>query len=240
MSDRSPSRRFYGEARAGAEAGGFAVLLDTRPVRTPGKALLRVPTMALAEALAAEWGAQGETILPQTMPLTRLANVVLDHTPKAREALIAHVVKFAETDLLSHRAESPQTLVRRQAALWDPLLDWAGQALAVKLMAAAGVVALNQPQAALDAVRALLSGLDDFALTGAAHAAGLSGSAVIALALQCGRLTGQDAFEAACLDELFQLETWGEDREARARLDRACEEYKALAAWFGALEPIPI
>jgi chaperone required for assembly of F1-ATPase len=228
-------KRFYSAAEARPTDTGFAVSLDGREVRTPGKAPLQLPTRALAEALAAEWARQGETILPETMPLTRLANVAIDRAPHTRAELAAHVAKYGETDLLCHRADRPESLVQRQNAAWDPLLDWAHEALGVSLVSAEGVLALNQPAESLARLKAEAEAMDDFVLTGLAHAAGLAGSAVIAFALARGRLDGPAAFTAAHLDDLFQLETWGEDEEARARLTGLEAEFAALEIWFRAL-----
>lgn len=233
----APLRRFYKEAEAAPlEGGGFAVLLDGRTLRTPGKNALAAPTRALAEAIAAEWAAQGETIEPMTMPLTRLVNVALDLAPGAAGPLADEVAKYAATDLVCHRADAPASLAERQAAAWDPLLAWAEAALDLRLFRTIGVIAASQPEDAAGRLRALAAGLDPFRLTGLAHGTGLAGSAVIAFALARGRLGGREAFEAAFLDDLFQLERWGEDAEARARLDRLAEDFAALERWFRLLD----
>jgi chaperone required for assembly of F1-ATPase len=204
-------------------------------LRTPAKAWFVTPTRALAEASAAEWNAQGDSIAPETMPLTRLINVALDRTPHARAEMAAQVARFGETDLLCHRAEKPGSLFDRQAQLWDPLLAWADTHLEASLIAAPGIFAHGQPKGALAALAARAAALDDFRLTGLAHAAGLAGSAIIAFALAEGRVDAANAFEAAALDYVFQLETWGEDKEARERLDNQLAEYLALERFFRAL-----
>lgn len=238
MSDTAPPlRRFYKQAEAApAEGGGFAVLLDGRALRTPAKRAFVVPTAALAEAIAGEWAAQGETIDAASMPLTRIANVALDLAPGAAHRLAEEVAKYAATDLVCHRADAPAALADRQAAAWDPLLDWAEQDLDLRLFRTIGVIAASQPEDAAPRVRAVANALDAFRLTGLAHATGLCGSAVIALALARGRLTGRRAFEAAFLDDLFQLERWGDDAEARARLDRMDQDLVAVERWFRLLD----
>jgi len=229
-----PVRRFYEEA--GVAEDGFGVRLDQRALKTSGGAAFRAPTRALAEACAAEWSAQGERILPASMPLTQLAFSALDHTPHRRDELAAHVAKFGETDLVCHRAEAPAALAERQAAAWDVLLTWAREALGLTLPVVAGVIAAEVPPATLARIRAHALTLDGFRLTALAQAAGLAGSALIALALIHGRIDGATAYEVATIDERWSLERWGEDAEARARLDRMCVEFENLGRFIAALE----
>jgi chaperone required for assembly of F1-ATPase len=228
-------RRFYKEATVKEENGAFAVLLEARPLRTPKKAPLALPTRALAEAIAAEWNAQEAAILFDTMPLTRLANVALDFTGATRAEVEASVVKYGETDLTCHRAGDPAPLVARENAAWDPLLAWAEGALGVRLAKIIGILPQTQPPAALAALETAAHALDDFRLTGLAHGAGLSSSAIIAFAIERGTVSAEDAFAAATLEEHYQLEVWGEDREARERLDRLKAEFQALETFFAAL-----
>jgi chaperone required for assembly of F1-ATPase len=204
-------------------------------LRTPAKALFVTPTSALAEEAASEWNAQVGAIKPETMPLTRLINVALDHTPRARDEMAVQLAKFGETDLLCHRADKPASLSERQAQLWDPLLAWADTHLEASLIAAPGIFAHGQPKGALAALAKRAAALDNFRLTGLAHAAGLAGSSVVAFAMTEGRIGAAEAFEAAALDDLFQLETWGEDEEARERLNNQQAEYLALERFFRAL-----
>lgn len=228
-------RRFYTDVTAELRQGGFAVLLDARQLRTPGKAPLLAPTQALAEACAAEWRAQGESVRMETMPLTRLVNTAIDQTPNTRALSVESIAGYAATDLVCHRAETPAPLVQRQADVWGPLVDWARHDLGAPLKVVAGVIAADQPHAARNAFAAAADACDDFALTGLARAVGISGSGVIGLALQRGRLGADEAYAAACLDDLWQLETWGEDFIARQRLDALKEEFATLGAWFSAL-----
>lgn len=230
-----PIRRFYTQARAHESEGGFGVQLDERTLRTPGAARFAAPTRALAEAIAEEWNAQGEHILPSTMPLTQFAFAAIDHTPQRRGDLVDYVARFGETDLVCHRAEAPAELVARQAEAWDKLLAWLAAAHGVRLPVVAGVLAADIPAGERAKLRAAAESLDDFRLTALAQAAGLAGSVVIALALLQGALTPQAAFEAAALDDLWSQEKWGVDAEAKARLDRQRAEFASLARFIAAL-----
>lgn len=215
-----PPRRSYKEVSVFEDEGGFGIALDQRALKTPGGAAFRAPARQLAEACALEWAAQGDRILPATMPLTQLAFSAINHTPHRRDDLAAHVAKYGETDLLCHRAETPATLTLRQASAWDDLLDWARDDLGLTLPVVTGIIAADAPSEALAKIRTHALTLDDFRLTALAHAAELAGSAVIALALIHGRIDGATAYAAATIDEHWSLERWGEDAEARARLDR--------------------
>ena len=230
------ARRFYKTASAALADGGFGVALDERRLRTPAGAPFIAPTRALAEACAAEWKAQGQAIVPASMPITQMAFAAIDQTAAARAQRSAYAVSFAETDLCCHRAEAPAELVARQAAHWDPLVAWGAEALGAELPVVTGVVAADVPRQALDALRERAEALDDFRLTALSQAAGLTGSALLAFALLEGRLDAPSAFAAAALDDLGSLERWGEDEEARARLDRLRAELDALARFIAALK----
>ncbi|NNG03922.1 MAG: ATPase [Inquilinus sp.] len=229
-------RRFYREATADPVEGGYRICLDGRPVRTPAKARFQVPDLAIAQAIAAEWAAQGDEIDPASMPLTQLANTAIDRVGPQRQAVIDSVAAYAQTDLLCHWAERPAALVARQQAAWQPLLDWAAADLDAPLRATAGILPVAQPEAAIAALRARIAGFDDLQLAGIAQAVGLLGSLVLALALARGRIDAEAAFAAAHLDEIHQLETWGEDDEARDRLDRRRAEIGVAGRFFAMLE----
>jgi chaperone required for assembly of F1-ATPase len=232
-----PARRFYKQAQAQAGDGAFTVALDARRLKTPAGGAFRVPTQALAEACAAEWQAQGDHIVPASMPITQLAFAAIDWTAPDRAGRVGYVASYGETDLCCHRAETPEALVTRQAATWDPLVAWGARALGVTLPIVTGIVAAKVPAEALALIRARAAQYDDFALTALSQATGLSGSMLIGFALLQGELSAQQAFEAAALDELWSLERWGEDAEARARLERMRAEFDALAAFIAALAP---
>jgi chaperone required for assembly of F1-ATPase len=235
MNDAAP-RRFYKVARAADADGGFTVLLDVRTLRTPAGKVFIAPTHALAEASAAEWDAQAERIIPASMPITQLAFAALDWTAQGRRERINYVAAYAETDLCCHRAEAPAELAARQAEAWDPLVAWGAEALGAALPVVVGVIAGKPDAAALEALRARAAELDDFRLTALVQATGLAGSALIGFALVRGRLSAEEAFAAAALDELWSLERWGEDAEARARLDRTRAEIEAAARFVAALD----
>ena len=226
------SRRFYKAVDVGPD---FAVRLDGRSPKSPAGKPLALPTEALASLIAEEWGRQGEHILLATMPATRLAWTALDRVAEVHAEVAAEVARFAGSDLLCYRAEEPASLVERHARLWEPLLDWAREDLGVALHAAEGIVHRPQPVASLLRAEKLAEGLDDFSLAGLAHATALFGSAVLAFALQRGRLTGADAFGLSRLDEAFQEERWGIDAEAAERTERLADEAVMLERWFAAL-----
>ncbi len=214
-------RRFYRQATAGPppDSGahdGWAVLLDGRPMRTPSRQPLRLPTAALAEAVATEWAAQGKHIAPETMPLTRLANTALERVAPSRATIVAALLDHVDTDVLCYRADHPEDLAARQMADWQPLLDWAAQTLSARLAVTHGIMPIRQPSAAVTALRAALEGLDDWALTGVQGAAAAAGSLVLALALAHGRVDGAACFALSRLDETVQMAQWGEDAEAIA------------------------
>jgi chaperone required for assembly of F1-ATPase len=210
-------RRFYREAAVQSVDGGFLVALDGRPLRTPGRAQLRLPTAGLAEAIAEEWRAQTDKIRPASMPLTQFANTAIDRVVPDRAPVIDELIAYGGTDLVCYRAEEPPSLVERQQRLWQPLLDWLAQSHDARLAVYQGVVPRPQPGAALDSLRRSVGALTGFHLTGLMAAAQASGSLVIALALAEGRITPDEAFDLAQLDESFQIERWGEDAEATAR-----------------------
>ena len=229
-------RRFYGAASATPHEGGFAVALDARMLRTPAGARLILPGQALAELVASEWAAQEQVIDHGLMPATRLAFTAADRIGEARAATAAEVARQAGADLLCYFAEAPKALTERQEARWGPLLDWAARTLDLRFERATGILHRAQPQATLDRVEALALALEDFALAGLALAAGLFGSAVLALALQRGVLSGDEAFDLSRLDEVFQEEQWGIDAEAAERTARLRGDAVMLERWFRALD----
>jgi chaperone required for assembly of F1-ATPase len=205
------------------------VVLDGRAVRTPAKRFVAVPTEALALALAEEWSSQGERIDPVLMPLTRLTNSSIDAVADAPKAVVDDIVAFAGSDLLCYRAESPDELVARQRARWDPILAWAARDLGAKLVAAAGVMPREQPAESLAKIARALTCLDTFQLTGLHVLTTLTGSALLALAHARGRLSAEEAWQAAHVDEDWQIELWGVDAEAEARRAFRWAEFQAAS-----------
>jgi chaperone required for assembly of F1-ATPase len=222
-------RRFWREVAVVAEGPGFAPALDGKPVRTPARRALLAPTEALADALAAEWRAQGAEIEPASMPLTRLATTVVDLMPARRADAIAEAAGYAATDLLCHRAAEPPELAARQHLAWQPWLDWAERRHDAPLRPVVGVVDVGQPPDSLRRLRAAVERLDDWHLVGLHAATTLTGSLILALALERGAVDTSGAFAAALLDELWTIERWGEEpeqqrRHARLRRDLAAAE----------------
>jgi chaperone required for assembly of F1-ATPase len=204
-------------------------------VRTPGKALLALPTRGLAEAVAEEWRAQGERIDPLTMPLTKLANSAIDGVKGREQAVIDDIVKYAGSDLLCYRAEGPAALVASQSKHWNTVIAWAKATLDAPLALAEGVVHVAQPKASLDRLRRELEGLDPFSLAALHVMTSLTGSALLALAVLRGRLTPEEAWQAAHVDEDFQISQWGEDAEAVKRRANRRRDFDAAARFLAAL-----
>ncbi len=221
-------RRFYEHARVGADADGFRILLDGKPVRTPGRNVLAAPTRPLAEAIAAEWESQEGTIDPARMPLTRLANTIIDGVVGARAEVKAEIAKYLGSDLLFYRAGGPDRLVSRQMAHWDPILVWARDVLGARFALAEGVMFVTQSEDAIAAARAAIP--DDPWRLGALHAVTtLTGSALIALALAAGELDVERAWNAAHVDEDWNMELWGRDELALKNRAARFAEMQAAA-----------
>ena len=210
-------KRLYKEAATGPAEGGYAILLDGKPIMTPGRRRLIVPTRALAEGIASEWREQGESIRPDTMPLMQIAATVLDHLAQHRADVEKAVVRFAETDLVCYRADGPPELVRKQRAVWEPLLDWLAEKHGVRLDVTHGVLPVSQPPEAIQALGAVVRALDDWRLGPLQAAVSAAGSLVVGLALTEGRLDAVHAFAASELDESWSIDHWGEDLEAARR-----------------------
>lgn len=207
-------KRFWKDVSVTEGDSGYEVHLDDRPVRTPAKNPLALPTRALAEAVAEEWRAQEGTVQPNLMPFTRISNSALDKVAPQRDAIIALLADYGGTDLLCYRAERPEELVARQAAEWDPLLEWADAALGARLISTQGVIPIEQDAAALSALRAPMGALSDFELAAFHDLVSLSGSLVIGFAAAVRQNSAESLWEVARLDERWQIEQWGDDIEA--------------------------
>lgn len=210
-------KRVYRAVAVAPGDGGWQVMLDSRVLHTPAKAPLLLPNRALAAAVAAEWDAQVETIVPATMPLMRLAATAIDRVAPQRERVIEEVAAYAGTDLVCYRAERPAELVARQQAIWQPLVDWATLRYDAPLIVTTGVVPRPQPAGAVAAIHAAVAAFDDFSLTAVHDLTTTCGSVVIALALAESHLEPEAAWQASQLDETYQIEKWGEDAEAGRR-----------------------
>ncbi len=226
-------KRFWTEARPEPAEGGFTVTLDGRPVKTPAKAALTVPTRAMAEAMAAEWDAQQDAVDPRTMPVTRAANAAIDKVAVQHGRVAEMLAEYGGTDLLCYRAEAPAELVARQEAAWDPLLAWARDALDAPLVTTRGVMHVPQPERSLQAFDAQVRALDPFALTALHDLVTLSGSLVIGLAAIHEHLPAGDLWQRSRIDEIWQEEQWGADEEAAEAARRKETAFHDAAIFFG-------
>lgn len=227
------AKRFWTAATAEPVEGGYTVRLDGRPVKTPAKAALVLPTLAMARAVAEEWDAQQGVIRPETMPVARAAHSAIDKIGPQRAEVAGLIAAYGGTDLLCYRAESPQGLVARQSAAWDPVLDWAAQALGAPLVVTRGIAPVPQPAASLSALEAQVAALSDFELAGFHDLVAISGSLVLALALVHGRIDVPAAWAAARIDEDWQIGLWGEDEEAAETAARRHAAFLAAHRFFG-------
>ena len=234
-SSRTPLRKkFYTSAGVAEGPDGFGILLDGKQVRTPGKNVLAAPTRDLADAIAAEWDAQGENIDPMSMPLTRLANSVIDGVAGNVQSVADDAAKYFETDLLFYRAGFPEALVDRQAEHWDPVLRWAADTLGAHFILGEGVVHVRQPESAVAAARKALP--SEAWPVGAFHVVTtMTGSALLALALKQGFLDGSQVWAAAHVDEDWNSEKWGADEEVAARRASKFKDFEAAVRVLKAL-----
>jgi chaperone required for assembly of F1-ATPase len=221
-------KRFYTAAGVGEGPDAYPILLDGKPIRTPARRTLAAPTRALAEAIAAEWNAQEENVVPARMPLTRLANTVIDGVADKTDAVAEEVARYLGSDLLFYRAEGPQGLVARQAQHWDPVLEWAQEKLGARFILAEGVMFVAQPERAIAAARAAIPD-DPWRLGAVSSITSLTGSALLALALLRGRLATDEAWAAAHVDEDWQRDQWGRDDLAEERRDFRFADMRAAA-----------
>lgn len=233
--DQRP-KRFYSEVACDESEEGWVVLLDGRALRSPAGRRLVLPALSLADCLAGEWRAQDERIDLASMFNTRRAYGLADRPAGRRADLIAQAVAYAGTDLVCYLADRPAELRERQERAWGPVRDWAGDAHGVRLNTVSGILPLAQPETSLEAMRRHAGGLDDVRLDGLCAAIGLTGSAVLGLGVERGRLSAPEALDLSRIDEIFQAEQWGEDAEALARAQNLEREARALDLWLQALK----
>lgn len=236
-SARTPLRkRFYKEAGVADAEGGFAITLDGKPIRTPSGRQVVIPSRELADAVASEWVAQGEMIDPVTMPLTRIANSVVEGVIDRVELVSDDLAKYFETDLLFYRAGHPEELVAREAAHWDPVLFWAAQMLGAHFILSEGVMHVKQPDEAVRAARAALPG-DAWSVAALHMVTTLTGSALLALALVQGARDADQVWAAAHVDEDWNIDQWGVDEEAAARRAKRQKDFQAAVTVLAAVKP---
>ena len=229
---RPLAKRFYKDVATELLAEGHGVVLDGRAVRTPGKRRLVLPTAALAAVVAAEWQAQVEVIDPAEMPLTKIANTAIDGVADKLADVRSEIVGYAGNDLIGYRAEHPQLLVERQAQSWDPVLAWAADECGIALKVATGIMPVAQSQEALGAADDAWRDCDAMALAAGHVLVSLSGSNLLALAVLRGHLQAEAAWQAAHIDEDWQISQWGEDAEAQERRERRRREFLAAAEFL--------
>ncbi len=209
-------KRFYKLAAVTGETAPFGVALDARPLRTPARAMLALPTLALAEAIAAEWNAQTDTINPRSMPLTGLANAAIERVAPDAQAFADGLAVFAESELLAYRADYPPALVAHQAMHWDPWLEWARARYDIDFTLVTGIIHRPQPAATLARIQTAYRAIEPMALAALNPVVTISGSAIIGLAVFEGAMNADAAWAIGHLDELWQAEQWGKDPLAEA------------------------
>lgn len=230
-------KRFYKETAVDFADGGHRVLLDGKPMRTPAKAVLVVPTRALAESIATEWDQVPDKaeINVSHLPLTRLAATGHDRVTTQRTRVIEDTAKYAGSDMLCYRASEPETLVKRQQETWQPLLDWAAERYGARLLVVEGLAFVDQPEEAVKKLHRAVVAHSDLGLSALYNLTHISGSLVVALAVAEGHLSAADAFAAAQLDELYQIERWGEDPIAAQRHEGIRRDIEAGARFLALL-----
>ena len=229
-------RRFWKEARAVPRDGGWEVELDGRPIRTPAKAALMVPTDRLANAIASEWNQAGEIADPRAMPLTGFANAAIDRVAPDPDAFAAGLAKYADADLLCYRADSPLALAEREEEEWGPLLTWARRRFDLDFVVTSGIVHKPQPEATVGRLAHAVAALDPFRLAGLSVLVTIGGSLVAGLAVLEEAFSVEQAWDAVSLDERWQLEHWGSDAEAEAALAGRRRDFLAAAEFLSLLD----
>lgn len=229
-------KRFWTDVTVAGEGDGWGIRLDGKPVKTPARAPLAVPSRALAEAIAEEWRGVGENIDPRAMPLTGLGNAAIDRVASDREGFARALACYGETDLACYRAEGPRELVARQEASWDALLAWARRRYDVDFATTAGIIHVAQPAATVEQLGHAVATLDAFRLAGLSPLVTIGGSLVAALAVLEDAVTPEQAWGIVSLDDRWQLEQWGADAEAEAALDNRRREFQAASRFLDLLD----
>ncbi len=230
-------KRFYTDVSVDEIDAGFRTLLDGRPLKTPAKATLVVPVLGLAHAVASEWDEQQDTIEPSAMPVTRLATTAMDRMPELRTAAIQEITDYTGTDLLCYRAPKPDDLARRQHDAWQPSLDWLETRSGITFEVTGSLLPAPQPKATIDGVRRLVEVIGDWPLVGLHGATTGLGSVVLALALWHGEIDAASAADASLLDELYEIEQWGQERDASRRHEVLRRDIEGIAIFLGQLPP---
>ena len=229
-------KRFWKNVSVEQEGKDWSIRLDERPVKTPARVPLNLPTHALAEAISAEWdGIEGE-IDPRAMPLTGFANAAIDRVAADRGAFAKGIARYAEADLACYRAEGPRGLVSRQEEQWDKLLAWARRRFDVDFTTTTGLMHVDQPAATVERLAHAVSMLDPFRLAALQSLVTIGGSLVAALAVQEKAISAEEAWDAVSLDDRWQIEQWGADSEAEAALKNRRRDFLAAARFLDLLD----
>lgn len=230
-------KRFYKEVTAEISENGYAILLDSKPVKTPMRRALSLPNAALAQAVKAEWDAQGDKIDPASMVMCGFANAAIDRVADERDIFIENIAAYGETDLFCYRAETPELLVERQMREWQPWLDWAQERYDAPLICVAGIMHKNQPDQSLRNLRSSVENMNDFQLSAMAKMTHISGSLVASLAIYEDEARVHDLWPALCLDELWQEEQWGADSFAEKHRNDRLADFTAAVNFLKILDP---
>jgi chaperone required for assembly of F1-ATPase len=229
-------KRFWKSVEVEQEGDGFAIRLDGRPVMTPARAPLAVPTNALAEGIAEEWRSTGEDVDPRQMPLTGIANAAIDRVAPDREAFARGLAQYAETDLACYRAEWPPELVEREAKAWDGLLAWARRRYDVDFATTSGLIHVPQQPATAERLGHAVAMFDPFRLAGLSPLVTIGGSLVAGLAVLEKAMSAEAAWDAVSIDDRWQIEQWGSDPEAEAALHNRRRDFLAAARFLDLLD----
>ena len=229
-------KRFWKEVAVTAQGGGWAIELDGRPIRTPAREPLVVPTQALAEAIAEEWRAVEGKVDPRATPLTGFANAAIDRVSPERQAFAGGLARYAEADLACYRSDWPPELVERQRTAWDALLNWARRRFDVDFSTTSGLMHVPQPQATIERLAHAVGALDSFRLAGLSPLVTIGGSLIAALAVLEKSMTAEEAWQAVSVDERWQLDQWGADAEAKTALENRRRDFMAAARFLALLD----
>jgi chaperone required for assembly of F1-ATPase len=229
-------KRFWKDVAVVEQDGGWAIELDARPVRTPARASLILPTESLANGVAEEWRSVGEEIDPRAMPLTGLSNAAIDRVAPERQAFSGGLARYAEADLACYRSEWPPELVERQEAGWDKLLSWARRRFDVDFATTSGLMHIPQPPATVEQLGHAVAALDSFQLAGLSPLVTIGGSLIAGLAVLEKSISAEEAWQAVSLDERWQIEQWGADSEAEAALENKRRDFFAAAKFLSLLD----
>jgi chaperone required for assembly of F1-ATPase len=229
-------KRFWKEVSVERDGDGWGIRLDARPVKTPARAALAVPSQRLANAVADEWRLVGETVDPRAMPLTGIANAAIDRVAPDPAAFAAGLANYAEADLACYRSEGPRALVERQEQSWDALLGWARRRYDVDFQTTSGLMHVAQPAATVERLSHALATLDAFHLAGLSPLVTIGGSLIAALAVLEQAIPADQAWQAVSIDERWQLEQWGADAEAEAALESRQRDFMAAARFLELLD----